>query len=113
VEITVAELEGPVTLVHLVGRLDAMGADSVGVRFTAAIAAKTRDAVVDLSGVTFIASLGIRLLISTARALSLKGHRMALFGAPPLIREVFQDAALDQVMPIVDTEAQALDAVNA
>jgi anti-sigma B factor antagonist len=113
VEMTVTELEGPVALVQLVGRLDAAGADAVGVRFTAAIAARTRDAVVDLSGVTFIASLGIRLLISTARALALKGHRMALFGAPALVQEVFDDSALDQVMPIVATEAEALAAVVA
>jgi anti-anti-sigma regulatory factor len=52
--------------------------------------------------------MGIRLLISTARALSLKGARLVLFGAQELVQEVFDDAALDQIMPIVATEEAAL-----
>ena len=110
-EMTVTELAGSVTCVRLVTRLDAQGADRIGLRFTTAVAAQARNAVIDLSGVSFVASMGIRLLISTARALNGKGCKMVLFGATDLVQGVFDDAALDQIMPIVATEDQALAAL--
>ncbi len=110
-EMTVTELAGSVSCVRLLGRLDAPGADQVGLRFTTAVVAQGRDAIVDLSGVTFVASMGIRLLISTARALSQKGHKMVLFGASELVQGVFDDAALNQIMAIVASEDQALAAI--
>ena len=106
---SVSQLAGPVTCVRLSGRLDAQGADQIGLRFTAESASAGAPAIVDLSQVDFIASLGIRLLISTARALSAKGHRLVLFGAPEMVRNVLDDAAIDQIMAVVDTEAQALE----
>lgn len=107
-EMSVTELAGPVTCVRLDGRLDAPGADRIGVRFTASIVAQRRNAIVDLSRVEFVASMGIRLLISTARALDQKGHKMVLFGATELVQEVFDDAALEQIIPIVAIEDDAL-----
>lgn len=102
-----------VTGVRLQGRLDAAGADLIGLRFTAAIASKARSAVVDLSQVSFVASMGIRLLVATAKALRLKGHHMVLFGAVPQVQETFEQAALDQILDIVATEAQALERATA
>ena len=57
-----------VVKVELAGRLDAPGAEQIGTRFTAAAggAAGLR-VIVDLSGVEFLASMGMRLLISSAR----------------------------------------------
>jgi anti-anti-sigma factor len=107
-ELTVSELAGPVTAVSLAGRLDAPGADAIAVRFTAAVASAGRDAIVDLSQVSFIASMGIRLLISTARALGLKGRKLVLHGANPMVQGVFDDAALDQIIPSVRTADEAL-----
>jgi anti-sigma B factor antagonist len=109
---TITDSDDGVTRVHLTGRLDASGSDAIGVRFTAAVVPKGRNAVIDLSGVTFVASLGLRLLIATSRGLTNKGHRMALFGAPPLVQEVLDNAAIDQIMPVTATEAEALVALS-
>jgi anti-sigma B factor antagonist len=109
----VTELAGDVTCVRLSGRLDAPGADQIGVRFTATVVAQGRNAVVDLSGVTFIASLGMRLLIASARGLATKGTTMVVFGAPELVQNALEQAALDQIIAIVDTEAHALQRLAA
>jgi anti-sigma B factor antagonist len=106
--ITTTELPGGTLRVALEGRLDAAGADAIGVRFAAATAAQGRSVVVDLSGVSFIASLGIRLLIANARALSQKGAQMVLFGADPAVRSVLTDTAIDQLIACTDSEAAAL-----
>lgn len=110
---TVTEIDGAVTLVRLQGRLDAAGADRIGLRFTASLAGQGQKAVVDLAGVDFIASMGIRMLISSARTLAAKGGVLALYGAGEMVQGVFDDAALDQLIPIVATEAEALAAVRA
>lgn len=110
--IDIEELDGRITCVRMAGRLDAPGADAIGSRFTAAIAPKAQDAVVDMRGVTFIASMGLRLLISTARALDLKGRRMVLFGASEHVQGVLDDAAIDQIIPVVRTERDALAALG-
>ena len=58
---------------------------------------------VDLSDVDFAASMGLRLLVVTARGLGAKDHEMALFGAQPLMQEVLEDAAIDQIIPLAAT----------
>jgi anti-anti-sigma factor len=108
----IEEADGGITVVRLSGRLDIAGADAIGLRFTSATASAAQPTVVDLAGVEFIASMGLRLLISSARALGAKGRRMALFGAQPLVQAVFEDAALDQLMPVCATEAEAIAAVT-
>lgn len=108
-----SQLDGNVTCVRLRGRLDAAGADRIDAPFTARVVAAGRPAVIDLSEVSFIASMGIRLLISGARGLDRKGAKMVLFGARDLVRTVLQEAAIDQIIPLVDDEPQALRALAA
>jgi len=107
-EMTVQQLTDAVSAVRLNGRLDAAGADAIGIRFTAAVASTGGSTIVDLSKVSFISSMGIRLLISAARALNLKGGRTVLFGAAPMAQEVLDGVALDQIVPVAATEQDAL-----
>jgi|JI10StandDraft_1071094.scaffolds.fasta_scaffold112109_4 anti-anti-sigma factor len=98
-----------VVCVRLRGRLDSAGADSIGTRFTAAVVSSAQQVVVDLSGLSFLASMGIRLFISSARALAQQGGRLVMFGAPEMVQTVLDHVALDQMIPIVATETQALE----
>ncbi|HSV71488.1 MAG TPA: STAS domain-containing protein [Methylibium sp.] len=107
-ELEVVDIGPAVTCVRLDGRLDALGADAIGVRFSAAVAAPGRPAVVDLSGVSFVASMGLRLLISTARALHSKGATLVLFGAQDAVRQVLEEASIDQIIPVAASREQAL-----
>ena len=111
-EMKLTELAGPVTRVALHGRLDAAGADRLGLPFTSNVVSVGRNAVVDLSGVTFVASLGLRLLIGSARALQNKGCQLVLFGASELVQGIFDDAALDQILTLTQTEGEALAALG-
>lgn len=108
-DMQVAQIDGDVTCVRLDGRLDAPGADAIGVRFTVAVAARAGRVAVDLSAVSFVASMGLRLLIATARALNGKGGKLVLFGAQDLVQNVLDQASIDQIIPIAATEQQALE----
>ena len=86
---------------------------SVDVRSIDTEVAQGRDAVIDLSGVSFVASMGIRLLIASARGLRQKGATLVLFGAQDLVYTALDQAALDQIIPIVATEQQAIERLTA
>lgn len=99
---------GPVRKIVFVGRLDTQGVDRVEARFGAAVVPGAHKTVVDLSQVTFLASLGIRMLISTARSLSRKGGKIVLYGATPAVHEVIETTALQEIIPVAATEEEAL-----
>lgn len=107
-ELHIDEIADTAQALRLAGRLDAPGADHIGVRFMASVSAPGRDTIVDLSDVSFLASMGVRLLIEGARAARLRGSKLVLFGAQELVQSVLDDAAIDQIVPIVGSRQQAL-----
>lgn len=107
-ELNVEDVGNNTVRVQLVGRLDTVGVDQVETRFGAAVASSGCDAVIDLSGVTFVSSMGVRLLITAARSQRVRGHRMVLCAAQPGVEETLQMVALDQIIPIAPSEAAAL-----
>lgn len=108
-EIEVTETRpGRAYKLSLRGRLDAAGVDRVETRFVAVAVAQSRDAIVDLSAVELLTSMGIRMLISAARAMSARHTKLVLFGAQPLVQEVLETAAIDSLVAVVPSEAEAL-----
>lgn len=97
--------------VRFAGRLDTAGVDAVETRFLAATGAD-KDLVVNLSAVPLITSMGIRMLIGAARAMSSRKHRIVLFGAPPLVAEVLETAAVDSLVAVVASADDALALVG-
>jgi anti-anti-sigma factor len=67
---------------------------------------------VDLSGVTFLASMGIRTFLANAKSLERRGAAMALFAASPLVTEVLTSVGIEQLIPILATLDAALDTVK-
>lgn len=91
----------------LKGRLDSATVGAVETPFTAAVAASGKSAMVDMRGLDFLSSLGIRLLLSSARVVTRRGGKVVLFGARPMVAEVLHAMSLDQVLPMVGTEEEA------
>ena len=102
---------GEVRRIVLTGRLDTAGVDVVETRFGAAIVPNGKNTIVDLSEVTFLASMGIRMLISTTRALSRKGGKLVMYGAGPGVRDVIETTALTEIIPLAGNESEALGLV--
>jgi len=103
---------GGVTKAVLGGRMDSLSVGEVETRFIAHIVPREQSAVVDLSDVSFIASLGIRMLLGTARALDRYGARLALYGAQDDVMEIIETTALTEITPVVGTEEEAVAAVT-
>jgi anti-anti-sigma factor len=93
-------LPGNITVITLHGRLDIEGAQAIDQPFSFATTVQAARLIVDLSGVTFLASIGIRLLMTTARAQGLRGGKVVLAAPPPLVRKVLETAGIDQLVPL-------------
>jgi anti-sigma B factor antagonist len=99
----VADLQTGITKVSLSGRLDVEGALKIDSEFNSVVESK-QNVVVDLSEVTFLASLGMRTLIVGAKATSNNGGKMVLLNPQPNVEKVLRSARVDTVLPIIHDE---------
>ena len=58
------------------------------------------DTIIDLSAVEYCGSLGIRMLLAAARAMTRRGLRVVVAGLQPPVRLVFETTALDTILTI-------------
>lgn len=108
--IVITDLSG-ITKAELSGRLDTSNVGRVETSFIAGVVPKGQPTLVDLTQVTFIASLGIRMLLSAARVLARRGVKLVMFGASPAVMEIIETTALSDIIPVYGTEIDALAAV--
>jgi anti-sigma B factor antagonist len=94
--------------IALTGRLDSRGTDEIAVKFAALSAAEKRRVVVDLTGVDFLASIGIRALLSAAKTAQQKGGRLVLYvGANPAVTKTLEATGIDALIPMFADAAEA------
>jgi len=93
-------------LITLSGRLDIQGAAEIETAFSA-VASHATVALVDASDISFLASIGIRLIISNAKALARRGGRMIVFGATPPVEKVLYATGVGDLTTMVATRAEA------
>lgn len=97
-----------VTRIALRGRLDLQGAGAIQQDFAAHTGAAQRSAVVDLSEVPFLASIGMRMLLEAAKALRRSARRLVLLRPQENVKQALEVAGLVGVLPITNDEAAAL-----
>jgi len=97
-----------ITHLALRGRLDTAGVGQVDLRFTAHTVPRAKPLLVDISEVTFLASIGLRMLLTVAKALNNRGAKTVLLSPQPAVRDVLSLSGLDQLMPVHNDEGTAL-----
>lgn len=94
--------------ITLTGRLDILGTEKIAQEFTALSATTKRCVIVDLSGLTFLASIGIRALISNGKALQKQGGRMALVvGENAIVTKTLETTGISVMLKIFKTLPEA------
>lgn len=95
-------------LIKLSGRLDIPGTGEIEGKFAALAATDVHRIVVDLTGVSFLASIGIRTLISNAKAQQQRGGKMVLFvGENAPVAKTLELTGIDSLIPMFKTMAEA------
>jgi anti-anti-sigma factor len=107
------ERDGDVVVVRLSGRLDSSTAKAAEDSITAAIAGiETPRIVFDLSGLAYISSAGLRVLLVTSKKIKQTGGRMALCGLTAGVREVFSISGFDTILSLQPGRSAAIAAVR-
>jgi anti-anti-sigma factor len=91
---------GTVTLA-LAGELDIAGGDVLRERLETLKRTYRGRLVIDLTGVTFIASTGIAVLVHAYGYAQRDGWRLELRPGPPAVRRVFELCGLDDRLPFI------------
>ena len=111
-EMTVEQLVDGIKKVRLVGDMDIVGAGEIDLPFSA-LAGNTNRILIDLSGLDFLASIGIRTLVLTAQAVKRRGGKMVAFNAQPIVEKVLRTSGIVELIPIFSDDASALAALRA
>jgi anti-sigma B factor antagonist len=99
-ELAVNEIDAGIVSINLSGRMDIVGTQQIDLKFTALASTRRAQILVDLSNVTFIASIGIRTLINSAKAQKLRGGSMVLYKPNKQVEEVLKATGIDTIIPI-------------
>jgi anti-anti-sigma factor len=94
--------EGSAHSICLHGELDLASVPSVEVELELVEATDARVIVVDLSGLTYVDSSGIALLLSAHARSRADGDRLSLIRGSAEIQRVFELCGLAQVLPFTD-----------
>lgn len=105
-DIVISEFADGVSKVKLTGKLDITGAEKIDLPLAVA-AGKRENLIIDMSGVDFIASIGIRHLVMAAKAVARGSGKLVLLDPNPLVTEVLITSGLEQILPIVRSEDEA------
>ncbi|MGV3490109.1 MAG: STAS domain-containing protein [Devosia sp.] len=109
---TVTDLGNGVTLVELTGRMDVTGALKADPAI-AQLAGENERLIIDLSKLEFLASLGIRTLVSASKTLRGKNGNLVLCAPQANVEQVLRSSGIDTIIPIARDRAEAEGSVLA
>lgn len=99
---------GDVRTIRIMGRLDQEGTDSVATKLVEFAQAPKKGVVVDLSSLKFLASIGIRALIASAKAVKERGGKMVLVvKSGSTVQMSVKATGVDQFVPVFGDLAAA------
>ena len=98
-DMQVREAEDGITRVELKGRFDIAGAQEVDLRFSA-IAGSAKALVVDMGQVSFLASMGVRTLMLTAKTMIRRKAIMAVCAADENVEKVLRSTGFDEIIDL-------------
>jgi anti-anti-sigma factor len=98
-----------VTLIEVRGRVDSMNADKLGETLTTEIDSGRTQIVLDLAGVEYMSSAGLREIVSALkRAKRGPGGDVRIAQPSYRVREVLEMAGLDTIIQIYPTQVEAV-----
>ena len=91
------------------GRLDAAGAPEREERGRGAIQAGSKRLLIDMAGVDYVSSAGLRSLLVLAKAMKTAGGAMALCCLTATVREVMTISGFDNILTLAVDRAAGME----
>ena len=111
-KIEAESLDGGIQKIVLAGRMDVQGSQEIDLKFTSFTANQTA-VIVDMSGVDFLASIGIRSLLLSAKAVSSRGGKLVFLNPDANVTHILEMAGVDTLIPICRSLNDARSAIAA
>ena len=99
-KLQVSDLEGGIRLISLHGKLDSNGVYAVEMDFTHHCSGTHRRILVDLADVSYISSIGIPMLVNTAKAVQNHGGKMALLSPQKNVMDVLEMVGVSRIIRV-------------
>ncbi|HEX9481118.1 MAG TPA: STAS domain-containing protein [Solirubrobacteraceae bacterium] len=100
--IDIEEIEaGEDRILRLAGELDLTSAATLEAAVSRACSGSTRSITMDLSGLSFIDSTGLAVIVRTSGLCSNRGCAFQLVRGPRAVQRLFEVTGLDAVLPFV------------
>lgn len=103
-----SETQGDFRVLRLNGRLDTETSADFELAAHDLTAAGERRFVVDLAGISYVSSAGLRVLLALAKQMQAGGGAMRLCGLAPSVRQVFDLSGFSKLFTITPDLASAL-----
>lgn len=108
-EYSIIRFDNEIAHIALSGKLNHEGAQAIEAQLIPAVATLQTNIIVDISEVTYLTSLGIKLLMNVAKILNERDLKLALLKPQPLSEDALMLVKLDQVFLIGHDEAEMLE----
>ena len=99
-ELQYHDLENNIRLIKLIGRLDILGVGEIETKFAGYCSGECPRVLVDLSGVEYLASIGIRLLMINAKSIASRKGRMVLVKPSPEVKNILEVTGIPLIIPV-------------
>jgi len=99
--------------VTLVGRLDTPTVEHIEPQLVASLVPRGARAIVDLSRLEFVGSMGLRMFIVIARDLARNNGKLVLYSPQPWVNVMFTTAAIHSIIPVRPDAASAASTARA
>jgi anti-anti-sigma factor len=90
------------------GRMDALSAQQFEDEFARRLAAGEKRFVVDLSGLDYISSAGLRSILTASKRLKAENGDLAFCGLTGIVAQVFTVSGFLKILPVFATREEAL-----
>ena len=94
-------------IVAIAGSLDSTTAPEAQ-KSLDAVLADAKKVLLDFSGLDYISSAGLRVLLGAAKKLRASGGTLGIFGLNQSVREVFEISGFSTILSVYQSEAEAL-----
>ncbi len=104
--------EGDITIAVIMPRFDAYTANDVEAALKEIIGKGAKKIVCDFSQTEYVASAGLRVLLSSAKNLQKCGGQIVMASMKPYVKEVFEVSGFTQIFKVFDSQEDALQTLN-
>jgi anti-sigma B factor antagonist len=98
-----------VTIVDLDGKMNTSTSPDADAYLSQLIAGGSNKLLLNMMGVDYISSSGLRVVLATGKKLGGAGGKLAFCGLNPSVGEVFRVSGFNSIFPVFDSEEEALN----